>query len=121
MSHFIELEPLIFALASDLKSRRMDDEVAHLRRLYAQEKRRVTGRPFCDAITAVEWACMVGIAPFENVFLQQTSHHRCPCWGQDRDRGRTLRKVFPASANGPPITAHWCRVCGAHWVVTGAV
>jgi len=121
VSHFIDLERLIFSLAAELKSRRMEDEVGRLRRFYAEQKRRVTGRPACDATTVIEWASMVGIAPFEHVFLQQTSHHRCPCWGKDRDRGRTLTKVFPASTTGPPITAHWCRSCGSHWVVVGTI
>jgi hypothetical protein len=121
VSHFIDLERLIFSLASELKGRQMNDEVAHLRRLYAEQRRRAVGRPACDPVTVIEWASMVGIAPFEHVFLTQTAHHRCPCWGKDRDRGRTLSKVFPASSNGPPLTAHWCRSCGAHWVVNGAI
>jgi hypothetical protein len=121
VSYFLDLDALIFALAADLKSRKMADEVALLRRLYAERKRRATGRPACDAITVIEWASMVGIAPFEHVFLQQTSHHRCPCWGKDRDRGRTQTKVFAASSHGPALTAHWCRACGAHWVVSGQV
>lgn len=117
VSNFIDLEKLIFSLGSELKARRMEHEVDQLRRLYAVERRRTTGRPACDALTVVEWAAMVAIPPFEGVFIKQTAHHRCPCWGRDRDRGRTQTKVFPASGNAPAITAHWCRACGSSWVV----
>lgn len=115
---FLDPERLVFSLAADLKSRRMEDEVVFLRRLYGQRKRRV-GAWETDEMRMVELACMVGIAPFDNVFLAQPRYHRCPCWGKDRDRGRTQTRVFPPRTDGPSLTAHWCRVCGAHWVVAG--
>jgi hypothetical protein len=114
------MERLVFSLASELKSRHMDEEVILLRRLYAERKQRRAAWLSRDEVTVIEWACMVGLAPFESVFLQHPNHYRCPCWGKDRDRGRTQTKVFPASSTSPALEAHWCRVCGAHWVVAGS-
>jgi hypothetical protein len=115
---FVDPERLVFSLAADLKGRRMEDEVVFLRRLYGQRKRRPEAWR-TDDVRVLELACMVGVAPFDNVFEQRSKHHRCPCWGKDRDRGRTQTKAFPPSSSGPALTAHWCRSCRAHWVVVG--
>jgi hypothetical protein len=113
------MERLVFSLAAELKSRRMEDEVVFLRRLYAERRQRRSSWNARDEVTAIELACMVGLAPFEGVFLQHPRHFRCSCWGKDRDRGRPQTKVFPPSSTSPSLTANCCRTCGALWVVSG--
>ncbi|HEX6244338.1 MAG TPA: hypothetical protein VFZ61_25650 [Polyangiales bacterium] len=114
---FIDGEKLVFAVAADLKGRRMEEEVQFLRRLYGARRRHPQAWR-SDDLRLIELACMVGIAPFDGVFIAQPRHYRCACWGKDRDRGRTQCKSFGPSSIAPALTVHWCRACSAHWVVS---
>jgi hypothetical protein len=110
-----DIDLLMLELAKRFAAHDMQQHLAQLRRLYRDRRQRLCAAAKAklapwDESMVVEWACLLRIAPFDNVYPVRASH-LCPNTPGCPVGAVHTENIFPGGH------LMLCNVCGSRWLV----